>query len=108
MASQDNNADPSAGNSPASHRSRGEWIFLVALLILTLLATIGFVLATIFGKHAFPATFVALLMGIFVATLAYTSLGGVRGAIFQLGGFKLAFTASILNADLLPQSSISR
>ncbi|HYI46887.1 MAG TPA: hypothetical protein VEX35_00325 [Allosphingosinicella sp.] len=79
-------------------RSGGETIFLVCMIVGTLVAAIGFVIATIVWNLPFPSTFVAILMGLCVATLAYTFLGGVDGAVFRLGGIQLAGSVAVIAA----------
>jgi hypothetical protein len=96
MSGKDESPPPPESGPPAPARSRGETIFMIVLLAATLAASIGFVLATTVGGYGFPSTMVAILMGVFVATLAYTFLGGVRGAVFKLGGFELAGAAAVI------------
>lgn len=77
-------------------RSKVEEVFLISLIAATLIATVGFVLFTIIGGYGFPSTLVAILMGLCVATLVYTFLGGVEGAVFKLPGFQLAGAAAVI------------
>lgn len=70
-------------------RSKTETFLLFGLMILTLALSTAFVVATVVWGFAFPAVFVSLILAAFVAILAYTSLGGVGGDVFQLGPAKL-------------------
>jgi hypothetical protein len=70
-------------------RSSTETFFLYGLMGLTLLLSTGFVIATVGWGYGFPAVFVSLILAAFIAILAYTSLGGVGGDVFQLGPAKL-------------------
>lgn len=79
-----------------SGRTKAETVFLACLAVGTLLAALGFVIATVAWGYGFPSTMVAILLGICIATLAYTFLGGVGGAVFKLGGFELAGAAALI------------
>lgn len=70
-------------------RTRTETFLLYGLMILTLALSTAFVVATIGWGYGFPAVFVSLILASFIAILAYTSLGGVGGDVFQLGPAKL-------------------
>jgi hypothetical protein len=70
-------------------RSRTETFFLYGLMGLTLLVSTAFVIATVGWGYGFPAVFVSLILAAFIVILAYTSLGGVGGDVFQLGPAKL-------------------
>lgn len=77
-------------------RTRAETVFLACLAVGTLLAALGFVIATVGWGYGFPSTMTAILLGICIATLAYTFLGGVGGAVLKLGGISLAGAAALI------------
>ncbi len=91
-------AEPLPAPAPPQQpqRTRLEKIFLGAIILSTMLAAIGFVLGSTIQGYGFPSTFVAILLGVCVATLAYSFLGGGSGAVFKLGGFELAGAAAVI------------
>lgn len=71
--------------------TRGEKIFVGGFAVFTFAVSLGFVIATVGWKLAFPAVFVAVALGICIASIVYAFLGGVAGAEFSaVAGLKLA------------------
>jgi hypothetical protein len=82
------------------HLTKSEKFFLAGLAVGSLLISVGFAVGTTVWKYGFPATVVAFLLGLALATLSYAFLGGVRGNELTLGGIKLAGTAAVVGAIL--------
>lgn len=71
--------------------TRGEKIFVGSLAVFTFFVSLGFVIATVGWGLAFPGVFVAVALGICIASVVYAFLGGVAGAEFSMvTGIKLA------------------
>lgn len=82
------------------HFTPGDKRFLAGIIIGSLLVSIGFVLGTTVFRYGFPATVVAFLLGLALATLSYAYLGGVRGNEVRIGGIKLVGTVAVVVAIL--------
>lgn len=69
----------------------GERLFIGGMAVVTFVVSLGFVLATVGWGQAFPGVFVAITLGICIASIVYAFLGGVAGAEFSMiSGVKLA------------------
>jgi hypothetical protein len=71
--------------------TRGEKIFVGGFAVFTFAVSLGFVIATVGWSLAFPGVFVAIALGICIASIVYAFLGGVAGAEFSaVAGMKVA------------------
>lgn len=71
--------------------TRGEKIFVGAFAVFAFIVSLGFVIATVGWGLAFPGVFVAVALGVSIASIVYAFLGGVAGAEFSVvAGLKLA------------------
>ncbi len=71
--------------------TRGEKFFVGGFALFTFVVSLGFVIATVGWSIPFPAVFVAIALGICIASIVYAFLGGVAGAEFSIvAGLKLA------------------
>lgn len=71
--------------------TRGEKIFVGGFAVFIFVVSLGFVVATVGWGLGFPAVFVALALGMCIASIVYAFLGGVAGAEFLImAGLKVA------------------
>lgn len=77
--------------------TKGEKIFVGAFAVFIFLVSLGFVIATVVWGFAFPGVFVAIALGICIASLVYAFLGGVAGAEFSvINGLKVAGSLAVI------------
>src|SRR6476659_8770671 len=82
---------------PNNGLSRGEKWFVGGVFVVVFVISVGFVMATEFWGYGFPATFVAISLGISIASLVYAFLGGVAGSEFSvISGIKIAGSAALI------------
>lgn len=90
----------SAGGRPSL--SRGEKVFVGGFAALAFAVSLSFVIATVGWGLGFPAVFVAVALGICIASIVYAFLGGVAGAEFSVvSGIKLAGSLAAIAAIYL-------
>jgi hypothetical protein len=78
----------------------GEKMFVGGFALFTFLTSLGFVIATVGWHLAFPAVFVAIALGICIASIVYAFLGGVVGAEFSV------FTGMKLGGSLAANANV--
>jgi hypothetical protein len=77
--------------------TRAEKIFIACFATFTFLVSLGFVITTVSWGLGFPAVFVAVALGICIASIVYAFLGGVAGAQFTvIKGVSLAGTLAAI------------
>jgi len=71
--------------------TKGEKIFVGGFALGAFLISLGFVIATVGWGFGFPAVWVAIALGICIASIVYAFLGGIAGTEFSaMAGIKLA------------------
>lgn len=82
---------------PDNGLTRGEKGFVGAVSVVVFVISVAFVATTVFAGYGFPATFVAISLGISIASLVYAFLGGVAGSEFSVvSGIKIAGSAALI------------
>jgi len=75
----------------------GEKLFVGGFAVFSFVVALGFVIATVGWGMGFPAVFVAIVLGVCIASIVYAFLGGVAGAEFSaIKGVKVAGTLAAI------------